>query len=104
MTDCVYTVRTVKLYGPVCKAKTVVDYLVFFLLCKHIMVIPGRPAPNNRPQPENGLDAVSPQTNKETRVHLSQSHNSGQFLKSNILFFLPFQGKRMCLVLCVFFS
>lgn len=70
--DCVYTVKTVKLYGPVRKAKAVVDYLVFFLLCKHIMVIPGRPAPKNRPQLENGLDAVSPQTNKEARVHLSQ--------------------------------
>lgn len=70
--DGVDTVRTVKLYGAVGKAKTVVDYLVFILLCQHIMVIAGQPAPNNPPQPENGLDAVSPQTNKDTRVHISQ--------------------------------
>lgn len=67
--DGVYTVRTVKLYGPVRKVKTVVDYLVFIFLCKHIMVVSGQQAPNNPPQTENGLDAVSLQTNKDTKVH-----------------------------------
>lgn len=70
--DGVYTVRTVKLYGAARKAKTVVNYLVFILLCKHIMVIPGQPLPNDPPQQENGLDAVSLQTNKDSIVHISQ--------------------------------
>lgn len=100
--DGVYIVTTVKLYGPVRKAKTVVNYPVFILLCKHMMVIPGQPAPNYPLQPENGLDAVSPQTNKDTIVHISQPLLT--ISESNILFFSPFFGdKNQVFISAVFF-